>query len=146
MIFGTSTNSISGIVFNDTNANGVQDTGEPSIPGVTVSLYDQNNNVVATTTTTADGSYSFHNLPPGIYTVVETNLSGYVSTTLDHVSVVLSSGTKAVVNFGDLQTQASVVDPAVTKYGNPSTAHVGDTVILPSRSVTTAARMRSMSS
>ncbi|MGD0877316.1 MAG: sortase [Anaerolineales bacterium] len=129
VIFGTSTNSISGTVFNDTNANGVQDTGEPGIPGVTVTLYDQNNNVVATTTTAADGSYSFTNLQPGVYTVVETNLSGYVSTTLDHVSVVLSSRTNAVVNFGDVQTQASVVDPAVTKYGNPSSARVGDTVI-----------------
>jgi LPXTG-site transpeptidase (sortase) family protein len=129
VIFGTSNNNISGTVFNDTNVNGIQDTGELGIPGVTVTLYDQSSSVVASTMTASDGSYSFINLPPGIYSVVETNLSGYVSTTLDHASVLLSSGTIAVVNFGDVLTGASVVDPAVTKFGNPSTAAVGDTVI-----------------
>ncbi len=129
VIFGTSSNSISGTVFNDANSNGIQDIGEPGLAGVTVTLYNQSNKVVVTTTTALDGSYSFINLPPGIYAVVETNPVGYLSTTLDHVTVVLSSGTHPMVNFGDLQTGASVVDPAVTKFGNPSSAVIGDTVI-----------------
>ena len=128
-ISGARTNSISGVVFDDANSNGLFDSGEQVIPSVTITLYDQNNNVVAAITTAANGSYSFNNLPAGVYTVVETNLSGYVSTTLDHVSVVISSGTTAVVNYGDKKTSATIIDPAVTKYGDPSSAKVGDLVI-----------------
>ncbi len=127
-ISGTSTNNISGTVFDDANNNGSFDSGEQVIPNVTITLYDQNNNVVATTTTGANGTYSFNNLPAGVYTVVETNPSGYISTTLDHVGVTLSSGTNAVVNYGDRQSSATIVDPAVTKYGDPSQAQVGDLV------------------
>ncbi len=129
LIGGCGSNSIHGVVFNDANDNGALDSGELVIPNVTITLYDQNNNIIATTTTTSTGSYSFSNLSPGIYTVMETNLSGYVSTTLDHVSVVMGCGTDAVVDYGDRETSATIVDPAVTKYGDPGTAHVGDTVI-----------------
>ena len=128
-IAGCTSNTITGTVFNDANNNGVLDAGEQIIPGVTITLDDQNNNVVATTTTSANGSYSFSNVSAGIYTVVETNPAGYYSTTLDHVSVAASCNTSAVVNYGDhLGTETFTADPAISKYGDPSSAKVGSLV------------------
>ena len=43
-------------------------------------LYGSNGTVVATTVTDGSGNYSFGNLPPGSYTIVETDLPGYLST------------------------------------------------------------------
>lgn len=60
--------SIGDTVFNDTNANGVQDQGEPGIGGVTINLRDSSGNIVPTTTNN-NGNYSFPNLTPGDYTV-----------------------------------------------------------------------------
>jgi len=75
------TASAAGRVLVDVNGNGVQDAGENTgIPGVTVMLWTNGVTTVATTTTGSDGSYSFSNLPPGNYTVVETDLPGWVST------------------------------------------------------------------
>jgi LPXTG-site transpeptidase (sortase) family protein len=121
--------SISGTVFNDANANAVQDGGEAGLAGVTVDLFNSANVVIATTLTAADGSYSITGLGPGIYTVRETDPSGYVSTTLNSVAVTLGDGTAAVVDFGDqLSTGATIADPAVSKYGDPATAQVGSIV------------------
>ncbi len=129
---GTGSNGISGIVFQDANSNGVLDAGEQALAAVTVQLFDQNNTPVATATTAANGSYSFSNLAAGIYTVAESNLANYISTTPDHVGVPLNSGSDAAVNFGDRYVQnqqATFVDPAVTKFGDPAQAGVGDTVV-----------------
>ena len=64
------TGSIGDFVWNDTNGDGVQDPGETGIPGITVTLYDSNGDVIATTTTDQNGNYVFDNLPAGDYTVV----------------------------------------------------------------------------
>ena len=45
-------------VFRDTNNNGVQDTGELGIPGVTVTAYDDAGTQLAQVMTIADGSYT----------------------------------------------------------------------------------------
>ena len=120
---------VSGTVYNDLNGNGAQDPGEPGIGGVTVNLLDNDGNVIATTLTAADGSYSFTNLAPGVYTVRETDPAGYVSTTPNEVAVVLSGGSNAVVDFGDQSsTGATIADPAVTKYGDPASAQIGSIV------------------
>lgn len=47
------------LVFNDLNANGIQDPGEPGIDGVTVTLFDQNDVQIAQTTTANGGIYRF---------------------------------------------------------------------------------------
>ncbi|WP_261303569.1 SdrD B-like domain-containing protein [Paenibacillus andongensis] len=55
--------SLGDIVWDDLNANGLQDAGEPGISGVTVELYDANTNAhLATKTTNAGGLYLFTNL------------------------------------------------------------------------------------
>jgi uncharacterized repeat protein (TIGR01451 family) len=61
--------SIGDFVWNDVNGNGIQDPGEPGIPGVTVTLFDSNGNQVAQTTTNAQGNYIFSNVPAGTYVV-----------------------------------------------------------------------------
>ncbi len=85
-------------VFNDYNDNGLQDPGEPGIPGVTLELYqddggtpgsiDGTDTLLGSTTTDASGIYSFTDLLPGEYIVLIPNsqfaasgdpLFGYVS-------------------------------------------------------------------
>ncbi|MCI5150158.1 MAG: hypothetical protein D3916_12340, partial [Candidatus Electrothrix sp. MAN1_4] len=63
-------NSISGTIWNDTNADG-ELSGETGVfSGVTVVLRDESTgNIVATTFTDASGNYSFGNLPDDTYTV-----------------------------------------------------------------------------
>ncbi|GLZ35363.1 hypothetical protein Lesp02_75500 [Lentzea sp. NBRC 105346] len=56
-------NKLGDYVWIDTNKNGLQDDGEPPVPGVTVKLGDK------TTTTDAQGKYVFDKLPDGDYTV-----------------------------------------------------------------------------
>jgi LPXTG-motif cell wall-anchored protein len=64
--------SIGDYVWNDVNGNGLQDAGEPVVPGFPVSLSgtDVDGNVITRTTTTdANGNYLFDGLPSGDYTV-----------------------------------------------------------------------------
>jgi LPXTG-site transpeptidase (sortase) family protein len=121
---------ILGMVFNDANGNGVQDSGETALSGVTIELRNDLGTVIATTTTNALGSYSFPNLAAGLYTVTETDPAGFISTTLNHVAVNLSAGTTATINFGDQTSGAAqIADPAVTKFGSPTSASVGSAVV-----------------
>ncbi len=70
--------SISGYVYADTDNDGVYDTGESPIGGVTLTLYGANGNALDTTTTNSSGYYSFDELTPGTYKVVETQPTGYL--------------------------------------------------------------------
>ncbi len=68
--------SVGDLVWND-NGNGVQDSGEPGIPGVTARLIDTaNGSVAATTTTSLNGAYAFNNVIPGVYQVEFTSPTG----------------------------------------------------------------------
>lgn len=66
--------SISGVVYEDLNANGVQDAGEPPIPNATIALSgvdDQGQGVFLTTKTDSLGQYSFNGLESGRYSLFE---------------------------------------------------------------------------
>lgn len=84
---GPSTYSISGTVFDDQNANGAYDTGEPGLSGVTIGAEkgcDWAN--VVTLTSGADGSYTFNDLEAGqAYCVDVLPPAGYKVTLWDLV-------------------------------------------------------------
>ena len=61
--------AIGNYVWVDENGDGVQDAGEPGIPGVTVELYNNNGDLVDTTVTDANGGYIFTEVALGTYTV-----------------------------------------------------------------------------
>ena len=68
--------SISGTVLEDTNND---DVGDTAISGVTIQLLDSSDNIIDATTTNGSGNYSFTDVAPGTYKVLETDLSGYGS-------------------------------------------------------------------
>jgi hypothetical protein len=77
--------SVGDTVWYDYDHNGVQDSGEGGIPGVTVELRDDNGNVIDTVVTDQDGHYLFGNLPSGTYqvTIVNSTLPPGVTPTYD---------------------------------------------------------------
>ncbi|MVM37020.1 hypothetical protein GO730_04025 [Spirosoma sp. HMF3257] len=74
--------TIGDFVWSDTNGNGVQDSGELGIAGVTVQLVDPvSGTVVSTTVTDSGGKYLFTNLNPGSYILKVTAPAGTTFTT-----------------------------------------------------------------
>ena len=61
--------SIGDRVWNDADADGIQDAGETGVPDVDVTLYNADSNAVAATETDPNGIYGFANLMPGTYFV-----------------------------------------------------------------------------
>jgi hypothetical protein len=77
--------SIAGTKFEDTNANGVKDAGEPAIQGVQIyndangnDTLDPGTETTTAQTTDASGNYSFTNLVPGSYSIREVLTGTYV--------------------------------------------------------------------
>ncbi len=66
--------SLGDFVWNDINYNGIQDPGELPLAGVTVTLYNANDEALSMAVTNAAGRYNFVNLTPGSYYVVFGNL------------------------------------------------------------------------
>ncbi|HEH0542296.1 TPA: carboxypeptidase regulatory-like domain-containing protein, partial [Staphylococcus aureus] len=99
---------IGNYVWEDTNKNGIQDQDEKGISGVTVTLKDENGNVLKTVTTDADGKYKFTDLGNGNYKVEFTTPEGYTPTTVTSGSDIEkdSNGltTTGVINGADNMT------------------------------------------
>ena len=106
---------IEGIVWYDSNGNGIREEGEPPIKGVEVVLKMTNNTVVDTVETGEDGKYVFKNLEEGDYrvefhygnnrTTVETtggkeSYNGHEFETTVYVGNLLGNGSKAKDNEG----------------------------------------------
>ncbi|QDT05620.1 Serine-aspartate repeat-containing protein D precursor [Rubripirellula lacrimiformis] len=101
--------SLSGRVHVDLDDDCELDPNEETLAGVTIRLIDSNGEEVARTTTDSEGKYTFIDLEPGTYTVIEEQPEGYFEggakpgsaggTTLDPSrigSITLTSGEVAV--------------------------------------------------
>lgn len=108
-------------VFRDWNGNGVQDTGEEGLPGVTMNLYTGACPAVGTPVKTAvsdaAGTYLFSGLNAGSYCVkADTNSApaGYSLTTANPVGVTLTQDQVFVeADFGFRPAGAGVLDGRV---------------------------------
>lgn len=92
--------------FSDNNTNGIQDGGEESLQGWSMTLYRWTGSAwqtVATKSTDAAGNANFGNLSPGTYRAVETLQSGWFNTTPNpSAEVTLPAGGQATINFGNV--------------------------------------------
>jgi len=95
-------------VWDDLNSNGVQDPGENGLSGLTVTLRDSLDAVVATTTTDGQGGYAFAGLDAGAYTVAVVppqyyiptfDLDGIATTNVVALSVAIGE-TNRLADFG----------------------------------------------
>jgi hypothetical protein len=95
---------ISGTVFDDmVEANGIQDPGEPGLPGVLVELFSEDiPALIQSATTDASGWYRFQLAAPGNYLVKETDPDGYMSTTPNEFHVVVQLSGTYTLDFGDV--------------------------------------------
>ena len=74
---------ISGRVWTDSDADGIQDLTESGVQAVPVYLLDANNNVVATASTGLDGAYSFTSVANGTYHIQVVLPLGYTFSSED---------------------------------------------------------------
>jgi hypothetical protein len=118
-------NRISGTVFHDNDNDAVQDISETyGYSGVTLYLWDANYRLVATANSAADGSYSFENLPDGMYTVSvnanAANLSGLDAT------VTVGPTTYRVVDLDSGHANSGSVEALDQDFGFLSNLDFGD--------------------
>ncbi|MDA1051490.1 MAG: tandem-95 repeat protein [Planctomycetota bacterium] len=120
----SSTGTITGIVFSDTDRDGVLDTGEVGLSGFVV-FSDSNGNGLndpgeVTATTALDGTYSLA-LSAGQHTIRQVAVANVLETTTNPVTLDLQSGEVITdVRFGTFEVKApTLVDLlAVTDSGN----------------------------
>ena len=118
----------------DVNRDGIQDTDEPALPGVMVTLTyadgsavtDASGNVVTAKTSDANGKYKFENLLPGNYKVSFQALAGYEATTSDAGTdrALDSNGATASVTLAQDQTDETI------DFGAVGTGVIGDQLFL----------------
>lgn len=105
--------SISGFKFNDLNADGVNEPGEPRIANWPIYL-DLNGNGrldvgEPSTLTNAQGNFTFTNLPPGTYLVREVQQPGFRQTTPNPTALILGNGVNASnISFGNTLVLGSI--------------------------------------
>jgi hypothetical protein len=105
----TTPSTIHGVVWNDLNANGNLDTGEPLLSGIQIYI-DANKNGVfdagdTQSVTDANGAYSFPNLTVGTYQIRETLAAGSKITHAPAVgfyTIALTGGQSVSASFGNV--------------------------------------------
>ncbi|HJW13441.1 MAG TPA: SdrD B-like domain-containing protein [Thermoanaerobaculia bacterium] len=97
-------NAIGGFKYEDLNANGARDPGEPPLPGVTILLTPAGGSSQRSTTTDASGNFLFTDVTPGAYVLTEVVPTGFTETqpASDGIPVTLASGGTSLNNvFGN---------------------------------------------
>ena len=125
--------SITGVVFQDFNGNGVLQTTatatnagsgtvglavDQGIPGVTVTAYDTNNNVAATSTTAANGTYTLATSAGNYRVEFSTIPTGFYDSVLAGAG---NSGTEVqFVSDGATNVNLGLIDPQQYSPANPT--------------------------
>ena len=127
--------SIGDVVWNDLDADGIQDANEPYMPAITVTLYNALGAVVSTTTTDSLGYYRFVNVAPANYVLGFSNLpDGYLFSLQDRGgNDNIDSDVDALTGLTNLFALAGGVtnlsfDAAIRQGKNPGTGSVGNLV------------------
>ncbi len=103
-------------VWDDVDADGLQDGGEPGLSGVTVSLRRDGDGdgsyeiVVGTMVTDSSGNYSFTAVPPGNYAVVVTPAVGTSPTTSPSIMLAVVAG--STIDTADFGLTSAAVPPS----------------------------------
>ena len=135
----TSGFSVSGILYEDYNVDGIQSGSEPGIEGVTMVLYDSVGGSCESTLTNANGFYEFPSVSAGPKTVFEvsgesvpvpascppsalgSDPSGYLSSSTNSSSIYVVNADVTELDFGDVRLPAltpnleGVVTPGATQ-------------------------------
>ncbi|MDJ0515114.1 MAG: SdrD B-like domain-containing protein [Trichodesmium sp. MO_231.B1] len=99
------TGNISGLKFNDINANGRLDPNESGLPNFTIYLDINNNGSLdfnePANITNSFGGYLFNNVPPNIYTIREIQQPGFNQTTPTPIVNVTPGSNLTNINIGN---------------------------------------------
>ena len=74
------TGAVGDFVFEDTDGDGIQDPGEPGIPGVRVELFNDNDILIGIEITDSNGNYLFEDVPGGDFYIRFTRLDDFIAT------------------------------------------------------------------
>ena len=140
--------SVGNFVWIDSDADGIQDQGEPGLAGAILTLTNMSGNpvtnvlgqVVGSQTTASNGAYLFENLPPGQYKVNITYPAGYQATTAgagSDLAVDSSTDTATSVNLPNNGDADLTLDFGVVVTPSPTTSTTTSTA--PTAPVTTTA-------
>ena len=125
--------AIEGLVYNDTNRDGIHDVDEPGLAHVRVQLY-RDGELQAEVRTNPQGRFSFVNLEPGEYLVrldTTTLPERYEPTTPAEAQVELTAGEQEWVEFGAAEKERPLVityNPVAEFAFSPERPHAGETV------------------
>lgn len=114
--------SVSGVVFNDLNGNGVRDGGEPGLEGWTVNISGP---VTAATVSDMFGNYTFSSLSFGTYTISQALQAGWSQTlpVSPPTYAVTISGPSSLTNyhFGNHYTSSAITSANNGNWSSPTT-------------------------
>ncbi len=105
---------IAGRKWEDLNADGIRQDGEPPVSGVKVELW-KDGTLQASSLTGEDGSYSFTGLAPGPYTIKEIPGENWIPTQPAERQVVVSEGKEVVVDFLNARKPAANCDNGIVE-------------------------------
>jgi hypothetical protein len=121
--------SVQGTVWNDLNADDIQESGEPGLSGVTVKL-ESGGTVIATLVTNSSGFYNFTGLTPGAYTVcvdASTLPVGFIQTydasgllTPNCANGTVPAGQEITLNFGYFKPVCTQTTQVTTNFNGTS--------------------------
>jgi cyclophilin family peptidyl-prolyl cis-trans isomerase len=102
---------VTGVVFADLHNNNVQDAGDPSIPGVRVTLAGNTNDGAAvnvSTTTDANGQFIFFQVLPGTYSLSRDAISSFIDGQSKYGNLGGTPGNNAISTISVAEGQTAV--------------------------------------